>query len=90
MWVMALRDEDAALHMERMYSIYRSVLKEIIAARRPDLASDMVADLALTLSASIEGHTVFIGHNRQHQGRAPQVKKLLIKQLIDLVENTRP
>ena len=89
MWVMALRDDWAAQQMERIYGLYRSVLIEILNELRPDLAEQAIADLALTISASIEGHTVFIGHGRQHQSRAPFVKKLIIEQLINLACNTQ-
>ena len=89
MWVMALRDDWAAEQMERIYGLYRSVLIEILNELRPDLAEQAIADLALTISASIEGHTVFIGHGRQHQSRAPFVKKLIIEQLINLACTTQ-
>ncbi len=84
MWVMALRDPWAAEQMERIYGLYRSVLIDILHQLRPDLSNQAIEDLALTISASIEGHTVFIGHGRQHQSRAPFVKKLIIEQLITL------
>ncbi len=88
LWVYALRDPWAAAQMERIYGLYRSVIADILYTLRPDLDEQTIADLALTLSASIEGHTVFIGHGRQHQSRAPVVKKLIIEQLINLAETT--
>lgn len=89
MWVMALRDPWAAEQMERIYGLYRSVLMDILQQLRPDLGEQAIADLALTISASIEGHTVFIGHGRQHQSRAPFVKKLIIEQLVNLACTTQ-
>ncbi len=85
MWSLSLRDSVAEEHMERMYSVYRSVLTEIIHSMRPELSDTTVEDLALTISASIEGHTVFIGHARPHSGRASNIKALLIEQLISMV-----
>lgn len=84
LWVLALRDQWAAEQMERIYGLYRSVLIDIITALRPELNKQTIEDIALTLSATIEGHTVFIGHGRQHQPRAPYVKSLIIEQLIRL------
>ncbi len=89
LWVLALRDSWAAAQMERVYRVYRSVLVDILQDLRPDLDEQTIADLALTISATIEGHTVFIGHGRQHQARAPHVKKLVIEQLIDLACTTQ-
>jgi len=84
MWVLALRDGWAADQMERIYGLYRSVLIDILRELRPELAQQTIEDLALTICATIEGHTVFIGHGRQHQSRAPHVKRLIIEQLINL------
>ena len=85
LWVMALHDEWAARQMERLYDTYRAVLREIVHTIRPDLDDTQVADLVLTISASIEGHTVFIGYGREHAARAPYVKTLIIRQLVSMV-----
>ncbi len=87
LWVLALHDDWAQIQMETIYSTYRSVLIEIISAMRPDLAARIIEDLALTISASIEGHTVFIGHERRHAARASAVKSLIIEQLVELAAN---
>jgi AcrR family transcriptional regulator len=88
LWVLALRDEWAAVQMERIYGLYRSVIVDILQVLRSDLDEQVISDLAITISASIEGHTVFIGHGRQHAARAPQIKKLIIGQLINLALTT--
>ncbi len=84
LWAAALRDDWAEEQMELLYRQYRSVLIEIITILRPELDEQAVTDLALTISASIEGHTVFIGHKRPHRDRAPYIKALIIEQLISL------
>jgi len=84
LWVLALRDSWAADQMERIYGFCRSVLIDILRDLRPDLDEQTIADIALTISATIEGHTVFLGHGRKHQSRAPAVKKLIIEQLVNL------
>lgn len=88
LWTLALHDKRAAAQMELIYSTYRSVIIDIITAMRPDLDTQTIEDLALTLSATIEGHTVFIGHERRHAARASSVKKLIIEQLVDLAATT--
>lgn len=87
-WVRALRDERAAREMERIYARYRRELGEIIAEMRPDLGQREVADLALCISASIEGHTVFSGHGRPHAARARALEKLVVAQSLALVRST--
>ena len=85
-WALALRDEKAAEQMERMYATYRSVLEELIAAMRPDLKPAQVRDLALSISASIEGHTVFVGHGRRHRRRSRQLKLMVVDQSVRLIK----
>ncbi len=86
-WVRALRDAHAAVEMERIYARYRRELREIIAAIRPDLGPRSVADLALCISASIEGHTVFSGHGRPHEARARALERLVVAQSLALVRS---
>ena len=87
LWVLALRDEAAAAQMEMIYSTYRAVLADIIAEARPDLDEQTVQDLALSISAAIEGHTVFVGHGRSHAERAGSIGSLITEQLTSMVEN---
>lgn len=86
-WVRALRDEHAAREMERIYARYRRELREIIALMRPDLGDRKVADLAICISASIEGHTVFSGHGRPHEARAQALEDLVVAQSLALVRS---
>ncbi len=88
LWLLALRDEWAAKQMENIYATYRSVLVDIMHNMYPGLEARKVQDLALAISASIEGHTVFIGYGREHAARAPHVKSLIIEHLINLVDTT--
>ena len=73
--------------MERMYSTYRKTLRDLILILRPDLDLQTIRDITLTVSASIEGHTVFIGYGKSHEHRAKHIKSLLIDQLMSLVTN---
>ena len=90
MWALALRHEWAKEKMEWMYGTYRSVLIDIISELRPELDAHNIEDMALAISASIEGHTVFIGRDRPHQVRAPFVGALIIEQLVGLAVSGQP
>ena len=85
MWALSLRDATVSEHMERIYTTYRSVLEGIIRQLRPDAHPRLISDLALTISAGIEGHTMFTGHARPHQARAAHVKPLVIEHYIRMV-----
>lgn len=87
LWVLANRDDAAAKHMCGLYDAYIEVLEELIAAARPDLSRRAIADLALFVCASIEGQTVFIGHNRPHTKRRAALKKLTLDTMVAAVRN---
>ena len=87
LWVLALRDDLAAAQMEKIYIAYRSVLAEIIREARPEIEEERVQDLALSISAAIEGHTVFVGHGRSHAERSGPIGELIVEQLTHMVEN---
>lgn len=86
LWVLALRDDWAAKQMEKSYRTYRSVLADIIYSMHPHLPEAVIEDLALTITASVEGHTVFTGHGRQDAARAPHIQPLIVEHLINMVD----
>ena len=89
LWVLANRDVWAAQQMERIYGLYRSVLQDIIALMRPDLRRRDREDLALAISASAEGHTVFVGHERLHRARHARLRALMVEQSVAMVQSAR-
>ena len=86
LWVLANRDDWIAQQMEKMYAQYRAILAEVIGLINPALDPSRKSDLALMISASIEGHTVFVGHGRPHRARAGQLRSLLIEHFLRLVK----
>ncbi len=86
LWALANRDDWIAQQMEKMYAQYRAVLVEVIELINPSLDAARKADLALTICASIEGHTVFVGHGRPHRARGAQLRDLLIDHFLKLVK----
>ena len=87
LWALSLRDPGVLEQMEGMYATYRSVLEEIITQMRPDLSWQTCQDLALAISAAIEGCTIFLGHQRPHRARAPAIRPMLIEHLIAMVHD---
>ena len=85
-WVLANRDDWVAQKMEDMYAQYRAFLVDIMGLINPSLSPMQKNNLALMISASIEGHTVFIGHGRPHRARAAQLRTLLIEHFLRLVK----
>ncbi|MDE0271671.1 MAG: TetR/AcrR family transcriptional regulator, partial [Gammaproteobacteria bacterium] len=88
LWVLANRDDWIAQQMEKMYAQYRAILVDVIGLVNPSLGAARKADLALMISASIEGHTVFVGHGRPHRARGAQLRDLLIDNFLKLVKQS--
>lgn len=74
LWSLANHDPQVAGYMERMYARYRDVLESLIVRINPELDAMQVKRLALFISASIEGHTMFVGHRKAWR---PQTRELL-------------
>jgi len=63
-WSMANHDKNVAVSMDAMYGQYRAVLVEVINQINPKLSPQQLTRLAVYISASLEGQTMFIGHGK--------------------------
>ncbi len=86
LWVLANHDDRAREQMRTLYDKYLHVLEELVAAVRPDLDGERVSDLALFICASIEGQTVFIGHERPYAQHRAALHAIAVDSMIAAVE----
>ena len=89
LWALANHEHYAAKMMDRLYGYEQSVFQQLIAQVRPDLAAADHQRLALHVSASIEGHTMFVGHGKRFNGDL-QLEDLAIANYLHLIETYRP
>jgi len=68
----------------------RRPLDETDVEMRSDLALQDRNDLSLFISASMEGMTVFAGHEKPFEPRMPTLAEIAIRSFINLVCNYRP
>ncbi|HNR76284.1 MAG TPA: TetR/AcrR family transcriptional regulator [Parvularculaceae bacterium] len=87
LWALASHDEFAAREMSHIYEIERDAFARVIAELRPDLAKKDRDLLALFISASIEGHTMFIGHKREKASAGPAIANIAAYSLLSLVRS---
>lgn len=64
LWSLSNHHQAMTKYMDAMYKKYRLVVKEIIHAINPALTEEQVKHLALFITASLEGHTVFVGYHK--------------------------
>jgi AcrR family transcriptional regulator len=85
LWSLANHDPGVAGHMERMYGRYREVLGASIGRINPALGEAEVGRLALFVSASIEGHTVFVGHGKPWRKQTREILALATASFLWLI-----
>ncbi|HMT43459.1 MAG TPA: TetR/AcrR family transcriptional regulator [Chakrabartia sp.] len=89
-WALSNHDPFVLERIQELYVRARAPLKAIIAEINPGLSIDQRQAVALFISASMEGMTVFAGHDKPYEKRMPVLKQLAMKSFYDLVANLKP
>jgi hypothetical protein len=74
--------------MHALYVRARAPIRAIIDEMRPDLPAALREDMALFISASMEGMTVFAGHAKPFEPRMPSIERIAVQSFLDLVRST--
>lgn len=85
LWALANHDHYAAEMMENMYAKERQALYELIHACNPALDERQAIHLALFISSSIEGMTMFIGAGKKQEGSLQSMKKMACTSFLHLI-----
>jgi AcrR family transcriptional regulator len=85
LWALANHNTHAADMMDSMYAQERRVLRELIKAVNPRLTKQKTASLALFISCSIEGMTMFIGAGKKHETSLQPMKKIACQSFLQLI-----
>lgn len=89
LWAMANHDSFVYDRMNELYERARVSLNELIAEINPDLSDGQRKILALFISASMEGMTVFAGYQKPWVDQMPMLKLLARKSFVQLVQSLR-
>jgi len=90
LWAMANHDTDAAKRLDQIYAKVRQVFVALIPQINPSLSEIEVAELALFLSASLEGHTMFVGYRKPWASHRKRISNIAVKSMLDLVRGIQP
>jgi AcrR family transcriptional regulator len=90
LWALANHDDYAAELMENMYADERQALAELIHAINPDLDERQVNHLALFVSASIEGMTMFVGAGKKQEDALESMKNMACESFLLLIAQPGP
>jgi len=86
-WSMANHDEHASEFMDAMYGPYRELLVEVIRQINPKLSQRQLMHLALHFSASMEGHTMFIGHGKPWKKETTNIVSMATQSFLWLIRS---
>ena len=89
LWAMANHDPFIHDRMSELYDRARVSLNELIAEINPELPSDQREILALFISGSMEGMTVFAGYQKPWAAQMPMLQILAKKSFVQLVKSLR-
>jgi AcrR family transcriptional regulator len=87
LWALSNHDAFVLERVQELYARARAPIDEIIAEMRPDLPKMERETIALFISASMEGQTVFAGFEKPFEPRMPRLEALAIRSFLDLVRS---
>lgn len=87
LWSLSNHHQAITKHMDAMYKKYRLVVKEIIRAINPALTEKQVKHLALFITASLEGHTVFVGYHKPWMRETKAISTIATQSFLWLIRS---
>lgn len=86
LWALSNHDAFVLERIQELYVRARAPLVEIIAEMRPDLDEKYREIVALFISGSMEGMTIFAGHAKPFEKRMPQIERIAAHSFVTLVK----
>lgn len=90
LWALANHDPRVDALVQDFYARAQRGFAEAVAGINPALSPEDCRIVALYISASIEGTTVFAGHGKPWEARMPTIKTLALMSLLSLVRRLQP
>ena len=88
LWALANHDDYVAELMENMYAGERRALNALIRALNPALDKKQTSHLALFISCSIEGMTMFVGAGKKQEKSLQSMKEIACESFLHLITGT--
>ncbi|MBU2979604.1 TetR/AcrR family transcriptional regulator [Alteromonas sp. C1M14] len=86
-WSLSNHDEYINTLMQQMYKVYRRIYEDIALQINPSLTEQQGRLIALFISATIEGHTMFIGYKKSNNGMCEGVIKMICSTALQIIES---
>jgi AcrR family transcriptional regulator len=85
LWALSNHDTFVFDRVHHLYARARQSLNEIVAEMRPDLPAETRQALALFISASMEGLTVFAGYEKPFEPQMPLLTEISVEAFVSVV-----
>ncbi len=86
LWALANHDTHTSELMDNMYAAERAALQKLVEAIKPELGKRQASQLALFVSCSIEGMTMFVGAGKNQEDNLQAMKELACTSFLQLIE----
>ncbi|MBB4613547.1 TetR/AcrR family transcriptional regulator [Novosphingobium taihuense] len=86
LWALSNHDAFVSERIQELYVRARAPLMEIIAEMRPDLDEKYREIVALFISGSMEGMTIFAGNGKPFEKRMPHIERIAAHSFVTLVK----
>jgi AcrR family transcriptional regulator len=90
LWALSNHDDFVLERMQELYARARHPIVQLISEINPALSADQCETIALFMSASMEGMTVFAGFEKPFADKMPWLERLTIKSFVDLIVSMTP
>lgn len=87
LWALANHDEHAAERMDALYQKARLVLNDLVASLNPELSEHSREQVALFMSASMEGLTPFVGYQKPWADNRKAIANIAAISFLNLVRS---
>jgi len=88
LWALANHEQYAAKVLDEIYRKARAIFVNLIPKINPSLSTQQVEDIALFMSASVEGHTMFVGANKQFTNSNERLTLMAQSSFLAIIKNT--
>ncbi len=86
-WSLSNHEKGVTKSMDEMYENYRRVLADIIGEVNPKLSVPQCRRIALFISASLEGHTMFIGYRKPWRKETANIVEMASQSFLWLIKH---
>lgn len=90
LWALANHNDFIADRVRSFYARVHEVIGEYVQQINPALGAEEVQTLALFISASMEGTTPFLGHEKPWNAKMPAIIGISRKWFVELVKSLKP